>query len=91
MVSPPVPVEAGRLLLQPVPVDFGVRRQVFEALVTVQDLFLLLRVQVVDGGKAEPGSQRHLDGAAHFTYVEDLDDCRATMRLLFWRRLDHGL
>ena len=63
------------------------RGQVFEALVTVKDLLLLFRVQVVDGGEAEPGSQCHLDSAAHFTYVEDLDD-RATVRLLVRRRLD---
>ena len=54
----------------------------------MQDLLLLLRVQVVDGREAKPGSQCHLDGFAHVTYVEDLDDRATMVRLLVRRRLD---
>jgi len=42
--QPSVPVESGGLLLEPVPVDLAVRRQVFQTLVRVQNLSLLIRV-----------------------------------------------
>ena len=42
--EPPVPVQPGRLLLQPVAVHLGVGRHVVQRLVRVQDLPLLLGV-----------------------------------------------
>lgn len=48
-------------------------RQVLQALVGVQHLFLLVAVLVVDGREAESGSQGHFDRSADFA-VEDVDD-----------------
>ena len=58
--QPAVPVEPGRLLLQPVSVDLAVGREVLQTLVRVQDLTLLVRVLVVDGRKAQGRLEGHL-------------------------------
>ena len=59
--EPPVPVQPGRLLLQPVAVHLGVGRHVVERLVRVEHLPLLRAVLVVHRRQPERRLQ-HLIG-----------------------------
>ena len=81
------------MLLEPVSVNFGVRRQIFQALVGVQNLLFFVAVEVIDGRKTEPKFEDFFVKSFWQVLVEFWQIWKGLELFLvfFWQIFDHFL